>query len=105
MSRFIAVLVACVLAVMLVGVDAQGRYYFSRNAMPTIVRYQQPVQQSYPVRQNTYAAQQQYNPYAGNWARPVVSVPQQQYRPSNYYGYNSVENNSGESREVYRGYW
>lgn len=97
------------------GVDAQGRYYFSRNVMPSVVRYQ-PVQQSYsPARQNTYAAQQQYyNPYVANWARPVVSVApqrqqpiQQQYRPtSNYYGYHhSGENNSGESREVYRRYW
>ena len=94
------------------GVDAQGRYYFSRNVMPTVVSYRQ--QQRYPVvNRNSYATA--YNPYAAtaaapvnNWARPLVSVPQYISRPANNYYYggsNSGENNSGESREVYRRYW
>jgi hypothetical protein len=90
------------------GVDAQGRYYFSRNVMPSVVSYR-PVMQRYPaVNRNAYA-NTAYNPYAAptnNWARPVVSVPQpirQSYRP-NYY-INSAENYSGESREVYGRFW
>ncbi len=101
------------------GADAQARYYFSRNVMPTVVSYRQ--QQRYPVvNRNSYATA--YNPYAAaaaaapvnNWARPLVSVPQQSFQPqyisrpaNNYYygGSNSGENNSGESREVYRRFW
>lgn len=106
------------LAVLIVnnGADAQGRYYFSRNVMPSVVSYR-PVMQRLPaVNHNNYATAA-YNPYAAapannnNWARPLVSVPQQQqsFQPQyisrpNYY-INSAENNSGESREVYRRYW
>lgn len=81
------------MAVMLMdnGAQAQGTYYL-RNVMP-VARYRPSVP---VVDRNSYNS---YNPYTANvnrgWNRPA---PVQQYY------YDSIENNSGESREVYRGY-
>lgn len=70
------------------GAQAQGTYYY-RNVVP-VTRYRP----SAPVYNRN-----SYNPYAANvnrgWNRPVAV---QQYY------YDSIENNSGESREIYRGY-
>ncbi|KAI9561384.1 hypothetical protein GHT06_012341 [Daphnia sinensis] len=94
MSLYSCMLVACVMAVMLMdsGAQAQGVYYYNRNVVP-VTRYRP----SAPVyNRNSYNA---YNPYTANvnrgWNRPAAV---QQYY------YDSIENHSGESREVYRGY-